>query len=55
MALISQSQLGYTTKEACWLLSIMVLDVLGCIGNGSDSQILGIIKSESGWMARMRS
>ena len=41
----SPSQLAYCAEERCWMLSVMVLDALGNIGNGSDSQILGRIEN----------
>ena len=34
-------QLAYNAEERCRMLSMIVLDALGKIGNGSDSQILG--------------
>ena len=39
----SRGQLAYNAEETCGLLSMMVLEALGNIGNGSDSQIIGRI------------
>ena len=40
-----RSQLAYYAEERCRMLSIMVLDALGNIGNRSDSQIIGSIEN----------
>ena len=39
----SRSQLAYNAEERFRLLSMMVLNVLGNIGNRSDSQIIGSV------------
>ena len=41
----SRGQLAYNPEETCRLLSMMVLDALENIGNGSDSQIIGRIEN----------
>ena len=43
--MISLGSLACTSEEACWLLSIMVLNALGSIGDGGDSQIIGSIEN----------
>ena len=39
-----RGQLAYNAEETCGLLSMMVLEALGNIGKGSDSQIIGRIE-----------
>ena len=41
----SQSQLAYYDKERCRMLSMMILDALGNLGNRSDSQMIGSIEN----------
>ena len=41
----SRRQLAYYAEKRCRLLSMMVLDTLGNIGNRSDSQIIGSIEN----------
>ena len=36
----SRSQLAYNAEETCRMLSMMMLDALGNIGNGPDSQLI---------------
>ena len=43
--MISRGLLEYNAEETCRLLSMMMLDAIGNIGNGSDSQIIGRIEN----------
>ena len=43
--MILRGQLAYNAEETCRLLSMMMLDAIGNIGNGSDSQIIGRIEN----------
>ena len=43
--LILRGPLAYNTEETCRLLSTMILDAIGNIGNGSDSQIIGRLEN----------
>ena len=43
--MISRGQHAYNAEETYWLLSTMVLNVLGSIGNRSDSEIIGRIEN----------
>ena len=38
---MAQGQLAKTTEEACWLMSMKVLDALLSIGDKSDSRVIG--------------
>ena len=43
--MISRGLLAYNAEETCRLLSMMMLDAIGNIGNGSDSHIIGRIEN----------
>ena len=43
--MISQGPFAYNAEEICRLLSMMMLDAIGNIENGSDSQIIGRIEN----------
>ena len=40
-------QLAYNAEETCRLVFMMVLDALGHIGNGSNSQIIGRLENNA--------
>ena len=43
--MISRGPLAYNAEETCRLLSMIILDAIGNIGNGFDSQIIGRIEN----------
>ena len=43
--MISRGPLAYNAEETYRMLSMMMLDALGNIGNGSGSQIIGRIEN----------
>ena len=43
--MISRGLLAYNAEETCRLLSTMMLDAIGNIGNALDSQIIGRIEN----------